>query len=174
MERTKNHDNYIFRCVTNRTAPDSCNGNRVREDVLKHALSEQLVLFKDEITRRLSKPSQETEILPELRFIMIELAVMGNITRSLYEDLVTGILGRSEYMELKIGYQIKTDKLKQRAAALQKLLDDEKKETKRGQESLRILNAFSGTLIMTSEHIDRFVDKIIVYSDSRIHAELRI
>jgi hypothetical protein len=172
MERRKNHDYYMFRCVANRTVPDSCVGNHIREDAVKDALSAQLLQLKGELLEQLNKPSQDADILPELRFIEMELSRLQNLTRSLYENLVTGIIDNTDYSELKSGYNLQIDELRQREVTLQKALDDEKRENKHRQESLKILNVFAETLELASEHMGRFVDRVIVFRDGRVHIEL--
>ena len=44
----------------------------------------------------------------------------------MYENLIDGILDVKEYAELKQWYKIKIDDYKQRATALQQMLNDEK------------------------------------------------
>jgi hypothetical protein len=173
MERTKNNDKYIFRCIAKRAVPGSCVGNRVYEDTLKYALSEQLTTFKDELESRSKMPSKEAKLLSELQFIVVEIAEKDDVTRSLYENLVTGILDKAEYFELKEVYQLKTSKLEQRAAALQRMVNDEKRENRGVQESLRMLNMFADTLELTTEYLDRFVDRIMVLKDGRVHIDLK-
>jgi hypothetical protein len=65
-----------------------------------------------------------------------------------------------------------TDELTQRAAVLQRALDDEKKANKRRQESLQILTAFEDTKVLATEHIERFADRVIVFRDGRVHVEV--
>lgn len=174
MERRKNHDYYAFRCVANRTAPGSCDGNNIREDAVKNALLEQLSKLKDEILNLLNMPSKDAEIHTELRFIEMELSRLQNLTRSLYENLVTGVIDKTDYLEFKEVYQVQTDNFKQREFTLQQMLDDEKDTNKHRQESLRILNVFADTLVLTSEHISRFADRVIVFRDGRVHVELTV
>jgi len=172
MERRKNHDYYTFRCVTNRTTPESCTGNHIREDTVKNSLSEQLVQLKDEILWLLNRPSKDMEIIPELRFVEVELSRLQNLTKSLYESLVTGIIDSTDYSELKSEYQVQIDEFKKREATLQQILDDEKGINIRRQESLQILNAFADVQVLTSEHLSRFVGRVIVITDGRVHTEL--
>jgi hypothetical protein len=172
MERTKNHETYIFRCATSRTTKNFCPGNRISENTVSLSLLEQLSHHGDELLRQHDKPSKEVEILPELRFIDMELFHAENLTRSLYESLVTGIIDKADYVELKSLHKIKTDEYIKRANSLQKILDDEKEMNKRLQESLHMLNMLTDTPILTSEHIDRFVSRIIIFSDGRVHFDL--
>jgi hypothetical protein len=172
MERRKTRDYYEFRCAAKRIAPDSCDGNYIREDAVNSELSGQLIQFKDELLKQLNVPSKDKEILPELRFIEMELSRLQKLTRSLYENLVTGVIDDNDFLELKEGYQVKIDEYKQREAILQKILDDEKSSIKHKQESLRILDVFTDTLTLTSEHINRFIDKTIIYKDGRVHIEV--
>jgi hypothetical protein len=74
-------------------------------------------------------------------------------------------------VELKQDYQSKTEKNKQRAAALQEILDDEKSANKYMRESLQILNTFADSPVLTSEHIDRFINRVIIHKEGRIHVD---
>jgi DNA invertase Pin-like site-specific DNA recombinase len=172
MERRKNHDKYVFHCVARRTMPGSCDGNRIREDAVAAAFSEQLLRFREDLSYPQNVPSNETEVLPELRFIGMELFRLQNLTRSLYESLVTGLINQTEYSELKCRYQNQTDEHTQRTAVLQQILDDEKAANKRNQESLRILDAFADTRLLTADYVERFFDRVIVYRDGRLHWEV--
>jgi hypothetical protein len=172
MERTINHKTYIFRCVSNRTAKGSCPGNRISENTIAQMLLEQLSHYRDELFRQHDKPSNKVEILQELRFIDMELNHAKNLTRSLYESLVTGIINKADYIELKSGYQNKKDEYFKRANSLQKVLDDEKDANKHRQESLEILNKLIDTPILTPEHIDRFVSRVVIFREGRVHFEL--
>ena len=160
LERTKQRDMYIFRCTTKRTAPDSCGGNRIAEDAVTNALSEQLLQLKDDLSRQLDIPSGEKDLID------MELHHLQNLLRSLYENLVTGVIDQTDFSELKKEYQIKTDEYKQRAIILHRSLDDEKNANKRRQESLRILNIFADTSVLTVEHVERFVSRLIIFEEN--------
>ena len=171
MERAKNHNNYIFRCITNRTLPDSCKGNRIHEATLDNAVSEQLTQLKDKLLAHQNTQSKEAEILSEIRFIEMELSHLKPLSRSLYENLITGIINQTDYSELKSNYQGKIDEFTQRANMLQQLLDDEKRSNRDIHESLRMLDIFADNQIVTFECIDRFVDRIIIFNDGNIHVD---
>lgn len=171
LERKKNHDKYIFHCIANRTIPDLCNGNRISEDAVRQALSEQLMQYRDVISKSLEEPSKEADILPELRWIEMELSQKHEITRSLYENLQTGILDEKEYMELKSSYAMKADDLNQRADTLKQVLEDEKIAKRRQRESVDVLDIFTGRPMLTKELVDRFVDRIVVFRDGRVHVD---
>jgi hypothetical protein len=49
------------------------------------------------------------------------------------------------------------------------MLEDEKDRNKRRQESMQMLNTLADTLVLTSEHIDRFVSRIVIFKDGGIH-----
>lgn len=105
MERKKNHDKYIYRCVTKHTAPNLCNGCSISEDVLLQALCEQLVIYRGVLADNLSRLSIEADILPELSSIEMELSNILSVTKSSYENMVTGILNKQEYVELRDIYR---------------------------------------------------------------------
>jgi len=174
LERTKQRDVYIFRCTTNRITPDFCVGICVSEDVIASALAEQLLRLRDDLSRQLEAPQKKEDPLPELRFIDMELHHLQNLFLTLYENLITGVIDQADYLELKRGYQVKEEEYRQRATSLHRLLDKEKETNKHRQESLQILNAFADTAVLTSKHIDRFVCRLIVFRNGKIHVDLMI
>jgi hypothetical protein len=174
LERNKNHDKYIFRCVTNRTALGTCIGNRVGEDLVNRSLSEQLLQFRDSLIAQPMNHHVETETSNELSYTIVELDRLEKIIRSLYESLINDLIDQAEYMELKTGYNTKKDELNHHVATLKQALDDEKNAKISLQESVHILNTYADTSKLTSEHIDWFVDRIVVRKDGRVHIELSI
>lgn len=169
LERKKNHDKYIFRCISNRMAPGVCEGIRISEDAVRQALSEQLLQYHDALSSNLSGQPLATNILSELRWIKMEMSRIQNMTRSLYENLVKGILNQRDYMELKSRYGHEEESLMQRATTLKQALEDEKAANRKRLETKRILNEFVDALELTKKHVDRFVDRIVVFGDGKVH-----
>lgn len=164
LERTKNNGRYVFRCTTNRVSPDLCKGNRISEGVVQRTLIEQLIQYREALLSSLDSQFTEADISPELSWIEMELLYMQNVTRSLYEDLINGVLDQQEYMELRSGFQGKAYDLRQRATTLKQALEDEK----RIRESIHILNMLANTQALTRENIDRFVNRILVFRDGKM------
>jgi DNA invertase Pin-like site-specific DNA recombinase len=169
MERRRNHNNYVYCCVSNRTVPGLCDGNRVREDAVNILLSEQLIKLKDELSERPGIPMNRDEIISELRFLDMDLLNMQDLFRGLFEKHITGDISQSEFLERKKKHQTKTDKIEQRVALLQRMLDEDKRSEKHKNESLQILNTFADTLELLYEHTDRFVSRMVVFRDGRVH-----
>jgi hypothetical protein len=172
MERRKNHGNYVFHCVSKRTLPDYCNGNHIREDSIRVSLFNNLIQLKDELLVHQEMPVDREEIIPELSFLDMEMHGTQSLLRSLYENFVTGTISKSEYMKQQEEHRTKADKAKERAAYLQRLLDDDKIASKRKQQSLQIINMLKATSEVTAEHIERFVSRIIIFRDGRVHFDL--
>lgn len=172
LERKKNHDKYIYQCVANRTAPNSCGGNRIGERDVLLAVLEQLIQYKDRITGNSKLPSVSADVIPELRFTEMELSYLQNVFRSLYENFVDGVLDQTRYVELKNSYQEKIDAFTQRATELKQKLSDEKHSKKVLQESLRMLNGLAESMALTMEHVDRFVERVEVFRDGQVYVGL--
>ncbi|MEG1931041.1 MAG: hypothetical protein RR131_07865 [Anaerovorax sp.] len=97
------------------------------------------------------------------------VAPSGNAKWS--RSVIDKILSKQEYMGLKSGYQTKIDNLNQRATLLTQLLNDEKIHKTKTLESVHILNVLADTMVLTQEHIDRFVEKVVVFRDGKIHVD---
>lgn len=169
LERKKNHDKYIYRCVTKHTAPNLCNGCRISEDVLLQALREQLVSYRGVLADNLSRLSIEIDILPELNSIEKELNNIRNITKSLYENMVTGILSKQEYIELRDMYREKSDGLNQQANEFRQTLDDERTQRTWRREFVHILDEFAETMVITKELVVKLVKKVTVFKTGKVH-----
>jgi len=172
MERRKNHNNYSFHCISNRTVPGSCQGSRIREDVVSDALSQQLVKIKNESLGHQDESISVAEIVPELRFLDMEMSNMENLFRGLYESFVTGTVSQTDYTERRRAHQIKMEEMKHRASYIQRLLSNDKRSKKHKEESMRMLNVLEETPILKTEHIDRFVSRVSVSNDGRVHFDL--
>lgn len=79
LERKKNHDKYIYRCITKHTAPNLCNGCSIGENVLLQALCEQLIPYQRVLADNLSRLSIESDVQPELHSIEAELSNLLNL-----------------------------------------------------------------------------------------------
>jgi len=177
MERTKNRDCYVFRCVANRIAQNACTGNRVREGEVEKAVLEQLLLIKDMLFGRMSTPSanvstENTDHHSELNFVEAELIRIQSIARGLYENLISNVIDHEEYSELKAGYNTKEEGLNQRASALRQLLANEKSARKREERSLQLLNVLAETRGLTHDYVEHFVQRVVVFGDGRVHLEV--
>jgi len=172
MERRKNHKNYSFHCISNRTAPGSCQGSRIREDIISDALSLQLIKLINESLGQQDRPINVAGIISELRFLGTEMSNMENLFRSLYESFVTGTISQTDYTERRRAHQIKMEEMKHRASYLQRLLNDDERSRKHKEESMRLLSVFEEMLILTTEHIDRFVSRVSIFNDGRVHFDL--
>lgn len=169
LERKKNHDKYIYRCVTKHTAPNLCNGCSISEDVLIQALCEQLVTYRRVLADNLSRPSIEADILPELGSIEMELSNILIVTKSLYENMVTGILSQQEYVELRDIYRGKSDGLNQRADKFRQALNDERTQRTWMRKSVHILDEFAETMVITKELVVKFVKMVRVFRTDKLH-----
>lgn len=74
----------------------------------------------------MNKPSIESDIQSELYSIEAELSNLISVTKTLYESMVTGVLSKQEYIELRDSYREKSDGLNQRADEFRQVLDDER------------------------------------------------
>lgn len=169
MERKKNHDKYIYRCITKHTAPNLCNGCSIGENVLLQALCEQLIPYRGVLADNLSRSSIESDVQPELHSIEAELSNLLSVTKTLYENMVTGVLSKQEYIELRDNYREKSDGLNQRADEFRQVLDDERTQRTWMRESVYILDEFVETMVVTKELVERIVNRVVVSRNGQMH-----
>lgn len=169
LERRKNHDKYTYRCVTKHITPALCNGCSISEDILLQALCEQLLSYRDVLADSPSSSLIEADILPELNTIQMELSNVLSDIKSLYENMVTGILSKQEYVELRDIYREKSDRLNQRADELRQALDDERTHRTWIRESVHILDEFAETMVITKELVVKLVKKVTVFRTGKVH-----
>ena len=172
MERTKRNDQYIYRCVTKRMAPDLCDGNCIGENAVRQAVLEQLLQYKGKLAVDIDAPSIGMNVIPELRFIEMELSYVQEITRGLYENWVNGVIDKNDYIEFKGHYQKNMDDLRHRSDELKQSLNGAKHLKATLQESLRILNELTDAAMLTKAHVGRFVERIEVYRDGRVFVKI--
>lgn len=169
LERKKNHDKYIYRCITKHTAPNLCNGCSIGENVLLQALCEQLIPYRGVLADNLSRLSIESDVQSELHSIEAELSNLLSVTKTLYENTVTGVLSKQEYIELRDIYREKSDGLNQRADEFRQVLDDERTQKTWMRELVYILDEFVETMVVTKELVERIVNRVVVFRDGQMN-----
>lgn len=122
----------------------------------------------------MSRPSIESDVQLELHSIEAELSNLLSVTKTLYENMVTGVLSKQEYIELRDSYREKSDGLNQRADEFRQALDDERTQRTWMRESVHILDEFVETMVVTKELVERVVERIVVFKDGQVHFDLQV
>ena len=174
LERRKKHDKNSYYCVANRIVLDFCVGNRIGEEDINFAVREQLLQYRNMIRGDDHNTTPDfAAISSELQFVEMELLYIQDVTRSLYENLVNGVLNATEYRELNDGYQEELDDLAQRSDELKQMSEDEAHKKIHLQKSLQMLNGLIKSTVLSKEHIDQFIERINVFRDGHVYVEVQ-
>ena len=173
MDRKRNHQKFVYRCRINYIAPGTCTGgNSIGEDVLINAVSDILVQYSDEMDENALDNLDATLIQSELARLRVDLFHCDKMLKGLYENLVSGIIDKQEYHELKAHYQQMRDESAQR----QSELAAEHMELKIAQAEWKTLcddlNSFLKSQLLTRGLVERLVRRIGISSDSRVYVEI--
>jgi DNA invertase Pin-like site-specific DNA recombinase len=162
---------YWFRCGTTwKFGKDLCTVVSVKEADLK---SEILAILHKQAEALLgryisigkaenpAKSGAETE----LKEINAALDKDGRMLKSLYENLVSGILSRDEFIQMKADYEAKIAALSVRADAIRNARSQEETQAEKYRDFADAVSAAISDDKLTGEIIERLIDKILVYPD---------
>ena len=180
--RKKSDDVYFYHCLSqSRISKDACPGVTIREDMLLDMLADMLQDALDtalgQYTLSLAELPQQAADRAELREKITsrkqEIQRLRGIVRSLYENLVQGVLTKDEYFDYKEKYESRIADL---AVEMEQLEDglrtmDTQIEQHRALEQdaaqIKTDRALTGVLI------DRLIDRIEVSHDKQITVRYR-
>ncbi len=174
LHRQKSRDQYFFRCISNdRIGPGTCPGD-IRVLPEDDLIATVLTIVRKEAAVIMGagyrlKQNGETftlkaDLKKQISLLCQEIERDRKYLISLYENYVSGILYKAEYTELKTGYEqkiraatVRSQQLSERKRNLEKNLNDY-------IELADWLASANGNMTLTSDLIDRLVDRIVVYS----------
>lgn len=174
LHRQKSRDQYFFRCISNdRIGPGTCPGD-IRVLPEDDLIATVLTIVRKEAAVIMGagyrlKQNDETfalkaDLKKQISLLCQEIERDRKYLISLYENYVSGILYKAEYTELKTGYEqkiraatVRSQQLSERKRNLEKNLNDY-------IELADWLASANGNMTLTSDLIDRLVDRIVVYS----------
>ena len=174
LHRQKSRDQYFFRCISNdRIGPGTCPGD-IRVLPEDDLIATVLTIVRKEAAVIMGagyrlKQNGETftlkaDLKKQISLLCQEIERDRKYLISLYENYVSGILYKAEYTELKTGYEqkiraatVRSQQLSERKRNLEKNLNDY-------IELADWLVSANGNMTLTSDLIDRLVDRIVVYS----------
>ena len=180
--RKKSDDVYFYHCLSqSRISKDACPGVTIREDMLLDMLADMLQDALDtalgQYTLSLAELPRQVDDRAELREKITsrkqEIQRLRGIVRSLYENLVQGVLTKDEYFDYKEKYESRIADL---AVEMEQLEDglrtmDAQTEQHRALEQdaaqIKTDRALTGALI------ERLIDRIEVSHDKQITVRYR-
>ena len=180
--RKKSDDVYFYHCLSrSRISKDACPGVTIREDALLDMLADMLQDALDtalgQYTLSLAELPRQAADRAELREKITsrrqEVQRLRGIVRSLYENLVQGVLTKDEYFDYKEKYESRIADL---AGEMEQLEDglrtmDAQTEQHRALEQdaaqIKTDRALTGALI------ERLIDRIEVSHDKQITVRYR-
>ena len=180
--RKKSDDVYFYHCLSrSRISKDACPGVTIREDALLDMLADMLQDALDtalgQYTLSLAELPRQAADRAELREKITsrkqEIQRLRGIVRSLYENLVQGVLTKDEYFDYKEKYESRIADL---AVEMEQLEDglrtmDAQVEQHRALEQdaaqIKTDRALTGALI------ERLIDRIEVSHDKQITVRYR-
>jgi len=109
----------------------------------------------------------------ELRRINSELDKSGRMLRSLYENMVSGIITTEEYVRMKADYEAKIALYSDRADEIR----DAGRKLENCTSEYRVIHEAAEAVIssqsLSAEIVDRLVDKILVNPDKGFEVHFR-
>ena len=180
--RKKSDDVYFYHCLSqSRISKDACPGVTIREDALLDMLADMLRDALDtalgQYTLSLAELPRQAADRAELREKITnrkqEIQRLRGIVRSLYENLVQGVLTKDEYFDYKEKYE---NRIADLAVEMEQLEDglrtmDTQLEQHRALEQdatqIKTDRALTGALI------ERLIDRIEVSHDKQITVRYR-
>lgn len=168
MERKKNHQHYIYRCVTNHIAPGSCPGNSIREELLVESVSTALLDYAKSLDDEPPISMDLEQIEAELVSLQVEASYDKDTIKNLYEGLVDGKITDQEFHGSQSAYRIRTARQNERTAQLLMLKADQKMAEARWQEIYDLLDEFKRTGELTQELLESLIKQVTISNSEQI------
>ena len=180
--RKKSDDMYFYHCLSrSRISKDACPGVTIREDalldtladMLQEALNTALGEYRLSLAEQPRQAADRAELREKITNRRQEIQRLRGIVRSLYENLVQGVLTKDEYFDYKEKYESRIADL---AVEMEQLEDglrtiDTQIEQHRALEQdaaqIKTDRALTGALI------ERLIDRIEVSHDKQITVRYR-
>ena len=175
--RKKSADVYNYYCLTNsRVGKERCPGAFIREndlldslaDMLQNALETALGSYSLSLVELPQQAAERTDLKEKISSRKQEIQRLNGLIRSLYENLIQGILSKEEYITYKGKYESRIQQLTEEVEHLEKGLKALDKQIaqyralKRDSEDLRENRELTAALI------DRLIDRIEITKDKQI------
>ena len=175
MHRTRtSKTQYNFKCSTQLMYDKSdCRLVSINENLLKEKLLETLRKQNLDFEKCEPVSNAENSVGSELRDVQTELDKNRGFFKGLYESLVNGDINDAEYKEMKSVYEMRISALAERKKQLRQATHDrirQESECAKVSESMGALRHISD---LTSDTVDRLIEKILVFEDKHIEVKFR-
>ena len=171
---------YWFRCRTLwKYAKNACVPISVREEELKaeimallHKQSAAILGRSVRIEKAYTKEAQ-AKCDAELREINNSLDKDGRMLRSLYENMVSGIITLDEFIQMKADYEKKIADLSERANEIRKVRQDTESRFEGYRDMADAASSLSESETLSAEIVERLIDRVLVHPDKSFEIILR-
>jgi len=180
--RRKGKPVYVYHCLSNsRKARGSCESYSIRQELLidtlltfiqKHAE----IMIGMSIKMRgmmLEAEIKSASAKSEIASLRQKIDRNSQILKSLYENLVTGIITKNEYHEMRTAYEEKIEGMRALAAELDHKRNDFLAKASDYIEVSDMVSKVKSSDDITAELVDMLVERISVFSDRSIEVNFR-
>ena len=180
--RKKSDDVYFYHCLSrSRISKDACPGVTIREDALLDMLADMLQDALDtalgQYTLSLAELPRQAADRAELREKITsrkqEIQRLRGIVRSLYENLVQGVLTKDEYFDYKEKYESRIADLAVEMEQLEDGLRTMDAQTKQHRALKQDAAQIKTDRALTGALIERLIDRIEVSHNKQITVRYR-
>lgn len=183
LHRQRSHDRYFFRCISNdRIRKGSCPGDirvlpedeliSVILDIIQKQAS--IIINNGCWSKRNGKVAEQSAAIgKEIARLQQETERDSKYLISLYEHFVSGVLSKTEYTELKTGYE---QKIKAATSRSQQLLEQNRSLERDLNDYIELsdrLASLKGDITLTGDLIGRLVERIVVYDEQNISVHFK-
>lgn len=175
--RKKSADVYNYYCLTNsRVGKKRCPGVLIREeilldslaDMLQNALETALGSYALSLVELPQQTAERTDLKEKIASRKQEIQRLNGLIRSLYENLIQGILSKEEYITYKGKYESRIQQLTEEVAHLEKGLKALDKQIAQYRTLKRDSDDLRENRELTAALIDRLIDRIEITKDKQI------
>ncbi len=169
MDRKKNHQHYIYRCIAKYTMPTNCNGCSIREEVLIDTVVNEIIKYSNALTDDSSLRTDKKQRQAELVQMQVESSNEEDVLRLLYEELAQGKISQTEFQELKERNGRKIAKQKERWVQLMGQQADQQLVEAEWRKLSAILDEFKISRNLSAELVNGLIKQVEVYRDGQIY-----
>ena len=180
--RKKSADVYNYYCLTNsRVGKKRCPGVLIREeilldslaDMLQNALETALGSYSLSLVELPQQTAERADLKEKIASRKQEIQRLNGLIRSLYENLIQGILSKEEYITYKGKYESRIQQLTEEVAHLEKGLKALDKQIAQYRALKRDSDDLRENRELTAALIDRLIDRVEVSKDKQITVRYR-
>ena len=180
--RRKTADVYFYDCLTkSRVSKERCPGVYIREDnlldsladMIQNTLETALGSYSLSLVELPQQTAERTDLKEKIACRKQEIQRLNGLIRSLYENLIQGILLKEEYITYKGKYESRIQQLSEEVAHLEKGLKALDKQIAQYRALKRDSDDLRKNRELTAALIDRLIDRIEITKDKQITVHYR-